>query len=139
MEQLLLILFLFFNPTLTFANSPSQEKVIEFFNKTDKTKPIANIKFNEDKDHILAVFEGTGLQKGKYSIIKLEKCVVGKKTKSKASVEILNFETKYGDISTEKKLQEAKISDLELDENELGLVKNERQNAIIINCGVLKP
>ena len=134
MDKAIFILIIFFSSAFSFANSQSQEKVIEFFSKTDTAKSIGRIKFEESKEQVLAVFEGTNLKKGKYKIVKLDDCVAGSKIKAKSSNEVLSFETKHGEISTEKKLSESKITELQLDNFKLGLLKSEKNYFTIIAC-----
>lgn len=136
MNKMVFTLAIFFSSILCFANSQSQEKVIEFFSKADTAKSIGKIKFEETKEQILAVFESTNLKKGKYKIVKLDDCVAGSKIKAKSNVEILNFETQYGEISTEKKLSESKLTELQLENFKLGLLKSEKNYFTVIACEI---
>lgn len=136
MNKMVFTLAIFFSSIFCFANSQSQEKVIEFFSKADTAKSIGKIKFEETKEQILAVFESTNLKKGKYKIVKLDDCVAGSKIKAKSNVEILNFETQYGEISTEKRLSESKITDLQLENFKLGLLKSEKNYFTVIACEI---
>ena len=136
MDKVVFTLAILFSSIFCFANSQSQEKVIEFFSKADMAKPIGKIKFEETKEQILAVFESTNLKKGKYKIVKLDDCVAGSKIKAKSNVEILNFETQHGEISTEKRLSESKITDLQLEIIKLGLLKSEKNYFTVIACEI---
>ncbi len=136
MDKVIFILVILISSTFCFANSQSQEKIIEFFSKADTAKSIGKIKFEESKDQILAVFEGANLKKGKYKIVKLDDCVAGSKIKAKSNVEILNFETQHGEISTEKRLSESKITDLQLENFKLGLLKSEKNYFTVIACEI---
>ncbi len=136
MDKVIFTLAIFFSSILCFANSQSQEKVIEFFAKADTAKPIGKIKFEESKEQILAVFEGANLKKGKYKIVKLDDCVAGSKIKAKSNVEILNFETQHGEISTEKRLSESKLTELQLENFKLGLLKSEKNYFMVIACEI---
>ena len=136
MDKVIFILVILISSTFCFANSQSQEKIIEFFSKADTAKSIGKIKFEESKDQILAVFEGANLKKGKYKIVKLDDCVAGSKIKAKSNVEILNFETQHGEISTEKRLSESKITDLQLEIIKLGLLKSEKNYFTVIACEI---
>ncbi len=134
----LLFLISLISPTVG-AETLVQEKLIEFYSTAKKDKPIGTLKLEEYKDHVLAIFEGTGLKKGKYRIVKLEKCTRAAIIKWKAAdapSELLNFETNFGEISTDKKLVETKISELELEKFQLGLLHVEKSIFAVLSCGI---
>lgn len=107
-----------------------------------KAAPItANIKFEERKKSVKIEFEGSGLRKGKYRIVKIQDCEAFKKslakTKQATEEEVFAFETEYGEISDEKVLSIESLKDLGLDEKFLGLVKVEKKSDIFVACSLI--
>ncbi len=101
----------------------------------------ANIKFEERKKSVKIEFEGSGLKKGKYRIVKIQDCEAFKKSliKSKQTTEeeVFSFETEYGEISDEKIITIESLKDLGLDEKFLALLKVEKKLDIFVACSVI--
>ena len=107
-----------------------------------KSAPVtAKIKFEERKKSVKIEFEGSGLKKGKYRIVKIQDCEAFKKSliKSKQTFEeeVFSFETEYGEISDEKVISVDSLKDLGLDEKFLALLKVEKKSDIFIACSVI--
>jgi hypothetical protein len=104
-----------------------------------KQKRTGQIKFQEEKDFVMIEFEGKNLEKGKYQISQGDSCNLIKKNLNRKSgnakdENLFSFETKYGDISTEKKLEKVKFDDLKLKDRSIALIKIEKPNSKTISC-----
>lgn len=101
----------------------------------------ASIKFEERKKSVKIEFEGSGLKKGKYRIVKIQDCEVFKKSliksKQASEEEVFSFETEYGEISDEKVLPIESLKELGLDEKFLALLKVEKKSDLFIACSVI--
>lgn len=99
---------------------------------------VGTLKFIEAKNFVQLEFEGTGLKRGDYEIIKTADCkTVQKKLHSPRKTpddEIYAFSTRYGDISTEEKLSFQNLSELDLENNAIALVKVEKKRRVLIAC-----
>lgn len=103
------------------------------------SKHTGTLKLTEQKTGVLLVFEGTGLKKGNYKIMKVTSCeAIRKSLLSKksppASDELFAFDTDFGEISTEKRLTAQKIDELELDSKAIALIKIEKKGDILFSC-----
>jgi hypothetical protein len=128
-------------PESPFPTTSTEAKIYKFSSSGAgaDSKPTGTLKLTEQKTGVLLVFEGTGLKKGNYKIIKVSSCeAVRKSLLSKksppASDELFSFDTDFGEISTEKRLSAQKIEELELDSKSIALIKIEKKGDILFSC-----
>jgi len=147
-HPIVLIAFSVFLPPSAFAeidsiapvsNQNFQMQEFKFETKQNsRSQQVGNLKLSEVKDAVLLQFEGTGLKKGKYKILKVSDCEKLKanpqKMKSLEDEEIFLFETEYGEISTEKKLEAKTVSDFNASEGQLALVMVQKNKLVLVAC-----
>lgn len=93
----------------------------------------------EGKNQIRIEFEGRGLKKGSYQILKTSDCKsLERKLKSKKSPasaeEVFSFQTDSGEISTEGRISDRNMASLELDNQTLALVKISKSQSAVVAC-----
>jgi hypothetical protein len=103
-------------------------------------EPLGTLKVLEQKNLVRLEFEGRGLEKGNYQIIKTASCEVLKKRLLSnkpipADALLFAFDTEYGNISTEKNFNGQKLDSLGLEATALALIKIEKHGDRFIACG----
>jgi hypothetical protein len=117
----------------------SREFKFEEKTRTKKANLVGTLKLSEKDNFIYLYFDGVGLKKGNYKIVKTEDCTSLKnqlrsKKPLKDENEIYSFETKYGNISGEKNLSFKNFQELGLEHSSFALIKIEKKEALIISC-----
>lgn len=130
-----------FPGTLTPTRTYKFEKGTEKAHKDSKAskESMGTLKFHEEKSSVRLEFEGRGMEKGKYQIVKTDSCEkLRRRLLSNKPVpadsELFAFDTEYGHISTEKNLHGKKLSDLELETTALALIKVDKHSARYVSC-----
>ena len=113
------------------------------FEKTSgkgKKESFATLRFLDLKDLVRLEFEGHGMEKGKYQIVKTENCdklrrrLLSNKPIFAGETSLIIFTTEYGQISTEKNFNGQKMQDLGLETTALALVKMEKNGNRFLAC-----
>lgn len=106
---------------------------LTFYNKKEV---LGKLKFENQTDQVRVEFEGSDLSAGKYKVVKVENCSSFKKKNREKEVlnELLSFETKYGNISTEKMLANTKLEELNINDTNVALVKLSKGKIASVYC-----
>lgn len=108
---------------------------VTFPSVKQKEKVVGQLKLSNQKKNVKLEFEGTGLKKGKYRIVIAENCKIPKNNKKfKFSSELYLFNTEFGEISSEQDLSAASLSDIDMNEKSIVLLKTGKHEQII-SCG----
>ncbi len=125
-------------PTKSYKFQKAEDKAAK--DAKPAKEPLGSLKVLEQKNLVRLEFEGHGLEKGNYQIVKTESCeTLKKRILSKKSIPadalLFAFDTEYGNISTEKNFNGQKLESLGLDASSLALIKIEKHGNHFVACG----